>query len=110
MGLIDHNQLVACGQLRELLMGHAKGDDPGPEIPTLVILLPHGQQILRTDNHRAQVKIIAKDPNEGTRHHRLPQANDITEQHATALIEMARSNFHGGLLEGEELTLEVSGQ
>ena len=110
MGFIDHNQLVARRQLWKLALGHTQRDNMSPQIPIMVILLPHRHQVLRTDNHWSEVKIITEDPHQGARHHRLPQANDITEQHPTPLIEVTGGNLDRSLLEREEFATKVTGQ
>ena len=75
-----------------------------------IIVLPHGHEVLGTDNQRSPAVIVLEDSRDRRGHHGLAKADHIAEHDAATPVEMARGDLDRGFLEWKQLVAKIARQ
>jgi hypothetical protein len=87
----DHQAITPKGwQLPDHL---ANGDHPSPQSVLVGVVLPHGNQVLWTDDQRLKSEVILEDSGHSGRHQGLAQTHHVTDEHPVSLVQMVCAIF-----------------
>ena len=75
----------------------------------MCVVLPHPHEVARAEDQRLDALVVLEDARDGGGHERLAEADHVADQHATALVEVARGDLHGRLLVGQQAIAEHRG-
>ena len=106
--LVDYHEPVAA-QRRQFSDRPADRQHPRTQSVVGGVVLPHPHEVARAQDERLDALVVLEDARDGGGHQRLAEADDVADEHAAALVEVARGDLHGRLLVGQQAIAEHGG-
>src|SRR5690554_6514230 len=87
--------------MRDAITYHFAGN-----LVVVEVLLPHLDEVIRTDDYRKVAMLLAEHHRDSTCRDRLPEADDVTEHSPATRHDAPSEGPHGGRLIVEKLLLD----